>query len=138
MANYQLLLYELKYGCYRQTVVVHLLRYWEISKVKEGVLDIKNIIVMTTAATAENQNMQKRDQHVMYPIHRNKKSKQNFRRKIKIATLTCHTYRAMYLAVSPDGQKIEMVQRSGFDRIASAFSSPPLDTPTADHQITWQ
>ncbi|KAL0716617.1 hypothetical protein Bca4012_065939 [Brassica carinata] len=29
----------------------------------------------------------------------------------------------------------EMVQRSGFDRIASAFSSPPLDTPTADHQF---
>ncbi|CAN6858780.1 unnamed protein product [Brassica oleracea var. botrytis] len=36
----------------------------------------------------------------------NKKSKQNFRRKIKNATLTCHTYQVMYVAVSPDGQTI--------------------------------
>ncbi|CAF1904865.1 unnamed protein product [Brassica napus] len=48
----------------------------------------------------------------------NKKSKQNFRRKIKLtehvcpfcvvqnATLTCHTYQVMYVAVSPDGQTI--------------------------------
>ncbi|WZZ36885.1 hypothetical protein YC2023_020286 [Brassica napus] len=28
----------------------------------------------------------------------------------------------------------ELVQRSGFDRTASAFSSAPLDNPTADHQ----
>ncbi|CAN6851929.1 unnamed protein product [Brassica oleracea] len=32
--------------------------------------------------------------------------KQNFRRKIKNATLTCHTYQVMYVAVSPDGQTI--------------------------------
>ncbi|KAF3541786.1 hypothetical protein F2Q69_00024991 [Brassica cretica] len=29
----------------------------------------------------------------------------------------------------------ELVQRSGFDRTASAFSSAPLDNPTADHQV---
>ncbi|CAN7016433.1 unnamed protein product [Brassica rapa subsp. trilocularis] len=77
-----------------------------------------------------------------------------------IATLTCHTYRVMYVAVSPDGQTIvtgagdETVrfwnvfpsmktqnealrsdQRSGFGRTASAFSSAPLDAPTADHQV---
>ncbi|CAG7868401.1 unnamed protein product [Brassica rapa] len=73
----------------------------------------------------------------------------------KIATLTCHTYRVMYVAVSPDGQtivtgagdetvrfwnvfpsmKTQVDQRSGFGRTASAFSSAPLDAPTADHQV---
>ncbi|KAF3611355.1 hypothetical protein DY000_02046195 [Brassica cretica] len=73
-----------------------------------------------------------------------------------IATLTCHAYRVMYVVVSPDGQTIvtragdetlrfwnvfpsmktqEVDQRSRFDRTASAFSSAPLDTPTADHQL---
>ncbi|KAL0715542.1 hypothetical protein Bca4012_064864 [Brassica carinata] len=54
-----------------------------------------------------------KDQHVKFPIHRNKKSKQNFRRKIKIATLICHTYRVMYVAVSHDEQTI--VTEAGYE-----------------------
>lgn len=37
--------------------------------------------------------------------------------------------------VFPSMKAQELVQRSGFDRTASAFSSAPLDNPTADHQV---